>query len=348
MMSSKRSGPHVGERPAHALPFHLEDADRLAAREHCVRFGIVERNAQKIEINATSGDEVYRRLQNSERRQAEEVEFHQPRLLDPLHVELGDRQLRFRIAIHRDQFGERPVADHDAGRMRRGVAVQAFELHRDVEGALDHRLGVARGLQARLFGNRFGERHGSGRVVRHQLGELVDLPVRHFEHAPDIAQHAACLQRAEGDDLRDLVAAVALLHVVDHLVAPLLAEIDVEVRHRHALRIEEALEQEAEADRIEVGDGERVGDERACARTAARPHRNAFRLRPLDEVGDDQEVARILHLLDHRELEIEPLAVVVDGLSRGETERLDAAGEALVGLAAQFGILVDRAAVQPR
>ena len=235
-------GPHVDERAAHALPFHLEDADGLAAREHCVAFGVVERNAQKIEIDAASGDEIYRRLQNSERRQAEEVEFHQSRLLDPFHVELGDRQLRFRIAIHRHQFGERPVADHDAGRMRRGVAVQPFELHRDVEGALHHRLGIARGLQARLLGNRLRQRHGRRRIVRHQLGELVDLPVGHFEHAADVAQHAARLQRSEGDDLRDLIAAVAALHVVDHLVAPLLAEVDVEVRHRHALRIEEALE----------------------------------------------------------------------------------------------------------
>ena len=121
---------------------------------------------------------------------------------------------------------------------------------------------------------------GAAGLYRHQLGELVDLPVGHFEHAPDIAQHAAGLQRAEGDDLRHLIAPVALLHVVDHLVAPLLAEIDVEVRHRHALRIEEALEQETEADRIEVGDGERVGDERARARAAARAHRNAASTSP--------------------------------------------------------------------
>ena len=92
-----------------------------------------------------------------------------------------------------------------------------------------------------------------------------------------------------------LVAAVVLLHVVDDLVAPVLAEVDVEVRHRHAVGIEEALEQQAEAQRIEVGDGERIGDQRAGARAAARADRDALRLRPLDEVGDDQEVAGILH-----------------------------------------------------
>ena len=146
-------------------------------------------------------------------------------------------------------------------------------------------IAVALGLQPRLAVDRLLERDRRGRVLRHQLAELVDLPVRHLQHAADVAQHAARLQRAEGDDLRHLIAAVALLHVADHLVAPVLAEVDVEVRHRHALGIEEALEQQPEADRIEIGDGERVGDQRARARAAAGTDRNALCLRPLDEVG---------------------------------------------------------------
>ena len=149
----------------------------------------------------------------------------------------------FRIAIERHQLGQRPLADDDAGGMGRGVAVQAFELLRDVEGALHHRIAVALGLQARLVVDRALERDRVGRILRHQLAQLVDLAVGHLQHAADVAQHAARLQGAEGDDLRHVVAAVAFLHVADHLVAPVLAEVDVEVRHRHALGIEEALEQ---------------------------------------------------------------------------------------------------------
>ena len=109
---------------------------------------------------------------------------------------------------------------------------------------------------------------GCGRILRHQLAELVDLAIGHLQHAPDVAQHAARLQGAEGDDLRDLIAAVALLHVADHLVAPVLAEIDVEIRHRHAFGIEEALEQQPEPHRIEIGDGQRIG-----RRASPRPSR---------------------------------------------------------------------------
>ena len=154
--------------------------------------------------------ERHRGLQHGERLEAEEVELHQTRLLDPFHVELGHRHDRFRIAVERHHLGERPLADHDAGGVGRGVAVQAFELLRDVEGAGDHRIAVARRLQPRLVVDGAAERDRIERILRHQLAELVDLAVRHLQHAADVAQHAARLQRAEGDDLRDPVAAVAL------------------------------------------------------------------------------------------------------------------------------------------
>ncbi len=288
-------GPHVEQRAPHAGAFQLEHADRFGARQKIVSLLVVERDVGEIDVDAAALDQLAGNVEHGERFQAEEVELHQPRLLHPFHVELGDRHVGFRIAVERHQFGERAVADDDAGGVRRGVASEAFELARDVEGAFDHRIAVALGLQFRFAFDGLRKRDGARRVLRHQLAELVDLPVRHLQHAADIAQHAARLQRAEGDDLRDLLAAVALLHVADHLVAAVLAEIDVEVRHRHALGIEEALEQQAEADRIEIGDGQRVGHERAGARAAAGADRNALRLRPLDEVGDDQEVAGIFH-----------------------------------------------------
>ena len=127
------------------------------------------------------------------------------------------------------------------------MAVEALELLGDVEQAVDQRVGVALGLEARLVGDRLFEGHRVGRVLRHHLGEAIDLAVGHLQHAADVAEHGAGLQRAEGDDLRDLVGAVFLLDVGDHLVAPVLAEVDVEVGHRHAVGIEEALEEQGEA-----------------------------------------------------------------------------------------------------
>ena len=70
--------------------------------------------------------------------------------------------------------------------------------------------------------------------------------------------------------LRDAVPAIFVLDVGNHLVAVGFAEIDVEVGHRHAFGIEEALEQQIERDRVEVGDGQRPGDDAARTRSGVR------------------------------------------------------------------------------
>jgi hypothetical protein len=105
--------------------------------------------------------------------------------------------------------------------------------------------------------------------------------------------------------------AVLVAHVLDDLVAVVLAEVDVEVGHRHALRVQEALEQQRVGKRIEVGDAQREGHQRARARAAARADRHAVGLGPVDEVGHDQEVAREAHLDDGVALVGEPRLVLL-------------------------------------
>ena len=99
--------------------------------------------------------------------------------------------------------------------------------------------------------------------------------------------------------------------VLDDLVAPVHAEVDVEVRHADALGVEEALEEQLVGDRIDVRDAQAVGDERARARAAARPDGDAVVLGVADEVPHDEEVAREVHLRDDAELELEARAVDV-------------------------------------
>ena len=266
-------GAHFGQRLAHARAFHLEHAHRLAAPEHVVGALVVERDLVDLDVDAALREQVHRGGQRRQRLQAEEVELHEARRLDPFHVELGGGHVGARIAIERHELFERAVADDDAGRVRGGVGVEPFELLGDVDERLDLLVAVARLAQTRLAVHGLRQRDGRGGVLRHELGELVDLAQRHLQHAADVAHDAAREERAEGDDLRDAVGAVALAHVGDHLVAARLAEVDVEVGHRHAFGIEKALEQQAEAHRIEVGDRQRPGDERARARAAARARR---------------------------------------------------------------------------
>ena len=124
--------------------------------------------------------------------------------------------------------------------------------------------------------------------------------------------------------------AVLLRDVFDDAVAAVHAEVDVEVRHRHAFGIQESLEQQVVLQRIDVGDAEAVGHQRSGARAAARPHRHAIGARPADEVRDDEEVARRSPSGDDAELALQPLAIFVDARQLRGIERLLARRETLL------------------
>ena len=128
--------------------------------------------------------------------------------------------------------------------------------------------------------------------VGDQLREPVAGAVVVAEHAGRVARRRAREHLAEGDDLRDRLLAVLVGHVADHALAAAHREVDVDVRHRHALGVEEALEQQVVAERVDVGDLQAVGDDRAGRRAAARADGDPGVLGVLDEVPDDQEVAR--------------------------------------------------------
>ena len=188
------------------------------------------------------------------------------------------------------------------------MARQTFQLHRQIEQPLHIRLliflcqlgdTVERALQI----------PGIGGMIGDQFGQAVYLPIGHLQHPADIAQHRARFQFSEGDDLGDLAGAVFFLDITDHLAAAGFAEVDVEIRHRHTFGVEEPLEQQAELDRIEIGDGQRPGDDRARARTTARSDRNVMVFRPFDKIGNDQEIAREAHADDHVQLECQPIEI---------------------------------------
>ena len=113
------------------------------------------------------------------------------------------------------------------------------------------------------------------------------------------------------------VAAVLARDVVDDLAAAALAEVDVDIGQRHALGVEEALEDQVELDRIDVGDLQAPGDDRAGGRAAARADRNAVLAREADEIPHDQEVPAVLHLLDHGDFVDHAPLVLVERVAQG-------------------------------
>ena len=311
-------GPELFQHVPHARALQLEHAGGFAAPEHLVGRPVVERKGCKVDADAAPFQQHLGAGQNGQGLEPQEIELHQPGLLHILHVELGDRHVGARVAVERDQLVERAVADHHAGGVGRGVAVQALELEGDVDEPRHRLLCPAHLLQHGLAVDGLLQADRVGRIIGHQLANAVDLAVGHFQHPADVAEHGAGLELAEGDDLGHPVAAVPVLNVGDDLVAQVLAEVDIEIRHRYPLGVEEALEQKAEAERVQVRDSQRPGGHRARPGAPARTDGDGLGLGPLDDVGDDQEIARQPHLDDDIELVVETLPVRLDRpLARG-------------------------------
>src|SRR2546426_7960267 len=111
-----------------------------------------------------------------------------------------------------------------------------------------------------------------------------------------------------GDEARDhghVFRAPALVYVVEQLVAPRAAEVEVNVGAIAALLVEEPLEVEAPAQRADARDAQAVGDDRA-RRRAARHRRDPAPPRLLDDVPDEQKVWREAPLLDDFQFVREP------------------------------------------
>ena len=134
----------------------------------------------------------------------------------------------------------------------------------------------------------------------------VHLLLREAERLADVAHGRA---RPVGDDVGHLgrvAAAVALVHVLDDLLAPPRLDVHVDVRRPVTRRREEALEEQPEVDGVDVGDTERVTDGRVGRRAAAL----AVDVEPpahLRDVPHHEEVAGEAQLADHRELVLDLL-----------------------------------------
>ncbi len=185
-------------------------------------------------------------------------------------------------------LGQRLLGDHHGRGVDAVGALQALQPLGDVDDLLHvgvgvvHRpqlagrlvaVGVLRDLLEAVLERRVAAHHER----RHGLGDAVADGVREAEHARRVADRVARLDRAERDDLGDVIAAVALGGVADHLVPVAGVEVHVDVGHRDAARVEEALEQQVVLDGVEVGDPQGVGDGAPGRRPAARDRRGCRR-----------------------------------------------------------------------
>ena len=129
-----------------------------------------------------------------------------------------------------------------------------------------------------------------------QFRQLIHEVVRQIQYPAHIAHDGFGGHGAEGGDLRYRIRPITFAHIFDYALAPVLAKIHVEVRHRDSFRIQEALEQQVVTQGIKIGNIQAIRDQRTRARTPTRADRHTVVLSPIDKVGHDQKITGETHL----------------------------------------------------
>ena len=235
---------------------HLEHPDGIGALQHLVDRGLGQIQLGQIHLDAlVLGHQVDDVVQRREHAQPEQVELHQTYCRAVVFVPLQHTAVLHPRPFHRAHVGDRAVADHHAAGVDAHVPRQVGDLH----GQVDHRFGDV--LDVR--------RVGQVAPLADLLAPGVLLTLGEAQRAGHVAHRAAA---AVGDDVGDLggvVAAVAVVDVLDGLLAQVRFDVDVDIRWPVPRRGQEPLEQQLVGDRVDVGDAERVADRRIGRRSPA-------------------------------------------------------------------------------
>ena len=165
------------------------------------------------------------------------------------------------------QLFERATADYHATGVRANVLHTPFDLLCPVDQVVQLGAAIVDLLQLRHALQRLRDSRAD-RQDRYQLGDFIDLAEWNIQYAAHITQRRFRAQRAIGDDLRHVIAAILVGDVVQHLAAAAVGEVGVDIRHLQALGREKALEQQFVRHRINIGDEQAIQHQRCAGRTA--------------------------------------------------------------------------------
>ena len=161
-------------------------------------------------------------------------------------------------------------------------------------------------------------RHAAHRPRLGPARDALELARRQPEHLAQLADRPARAERRERRHQRRALAPVAVVDARDQDLADVAREVEVDVRQRGELLVEEAPEEEVVGHRVDVREAGEVADDRGHGGAAAAPRRQqrARRVRPahldrhlarqLEQVAVQEEEAGQAEPVDHAQLLLEP------------------------------------------
>ncbi len=90
-----------------------------------------------------------------------------------------------------------------------------------------------------------------------------------------------------------------MVYIIYNLSPAAHAEVDIDIRHAHPLRIQEAFEVKVVFDRIDIGDAEAIGDQASRSAAPSWPDGDAPALGVSDKISHNEEIVHKAHIPDH-------------------------------------------------
>ena len=284
---------HVHLRPA----LDLEDADGVGPADHVPDLPVFRRHGGEREVQALVRRQQFEGLADAgQHAEAQHIDLHQAERLQVVLVPLDEGAVLHRRIADGHGLVERAAGQHEAADMLGEVSGKALKFGCERNGPAEQRIGgVEPGLAQALLG------HPLAAHVADGGGERGGGVLRQPHRLAHVAHGAAGAVGDDGGGDPGALAAVAPVDVLDHLLAPLMLEIDVDVGRLAALAGDEALEQEVDPGRIDGGDAEAVADRRV--RRGAPPlAEDVLAVGVAHDVVDGEEIGGVVQLADQPEL----------------------------------------------
>ena len=245
--------------------FDLEDAQAVCPPQHRVGGRAVIRQAlQAVVGDAVQPHQIERAAQAGQHAKPQHIDLEDAQRIHVVLVPFQDGAVfHGGIADHR-QLDQRPLGDDEAADMRGGVTREILQLLGQFHGHGEVGVGGVQPLGRGEFGQRLLAPRPPARL--RQLGGHI---LRQAHGAAHLADGAAGTVANHGGADRRPLAPIAFVEVLDHLLAPLMFEVDVDVRWLATAFGDEALEQQVVLRGIDGGDLEHVADGGIGRRTAA-------------------------------------------------------------------------------
>jgi hypothetical protein len=309
---------HLDHQVVEALRFHarqevhlrpaldLEDADGIGPAQHVVNAPVFRRHRRQREVAAVgAADQVEGLVDTRQHAEPQHVDLEDPQGVEVVLVPLDDGAALHRRVLDRHHLAERAAGDDEAAHMLGEMAGKADELPREPEHQAQRPLVW---IEPQLTHPRLI--HALAAAAPDLAGERPHGIKREPQGLAHVADRTAGAVVDDGRRQPRPIAAVLVVDVLDHLLAPLVLEVDVDVGRLVALGGDEALEEKVDAVRVDRGDAEAVADSRVGGRAAALAQDPA-RAGEADEIVHGEEIGRVIERGDQPELVLDQPAHLI-------------------------------------